>query len=494
MSAYSQFIFGTVFGNSFVRDNGDGTQTQFFYTPDGTITTREYSMVRELANLPSGDPDDLIRTFQYNVNWDNVMDYAFATGSDYHTEVIDILGGEDDDKTYNGYNHYIAAGAGNDIINAGDGQNQVYGGEGDDWLGAGEHSDIILGNMGEDHLFGSSGQDYVFGGADNDYVSGGPGADVLSGGAGDDEIRGGTGNDIIFDLVGNNDIHGEAGEDFIISGAGDDVIDGNQGSDIIYAGEGNDVINGGSDLEYLLNEAGQVIGTAANGDDIIDAGGGNDRVTTQAGEDVVYGGLGDDYITGTRAGYDGDDIFYGGAGSDELKGRNGNDWLYADDPQGWTDPFGSVGHDKLRGGLDNDHLFGGDGRDVLYGEEGNDVLVGRFYGQSIMTGGDGADTFAFDGIPMGKAHQIKDFSFAEDVLNISDILEGYDALTSDINDFVQLAFRDAGRTDIKVNADGLGGGWVSVASVLADFTGVSVDDLLGGGQLVADQKLFGSDT
>lgn len=49
------------------------------------------------------------------------------------------------------------------------------------------------------------------------------------------------------------------------------------------------------------------------------------------------------------------------------------------------------------------------------------------------------------------------------------------------------------RTDIQINEDGTGTGFKSLAAVFANLGGVTVDDLIASGQLVADHKLFASD-
>ena len=458
MTTYSQFGFGGPLGDNFVRQNEDGTATQFFYTADGVITTKEFDST-ELENL--------LRTIQYNTLLDGVMDYAFATGQDYAIEAVHILGNGEDDEAYNGLNDYVEAGLGNDVIAPGDGQNEVYGGDGEDFIIASQGYDLLFGNKDDDSVQGGSGNDYVFGGGGADFVNGGPGEDVISGGADDDILTGGNGHDIIFDLFGNNNISGHAGDDFIIAGDGDDTIKGDQGDDIIHAGGGADVVRGD------------------DGNDHIFGGDGDDALYGGAGDDVIYADAGDDYVNG----YGDNDIIYGGAGSDNLLGDAGNDKLYADDPS----VHGVPSDDKLLGGQGEDELYGGYGRDLLKGGLDDDLLVARGHGQSVMWGEQGADTFAFDGLPEGKAHQIKDFTFGEDVINISDLLDGFDSLTSSIDDFVRIFFRDEGRTDLKVNVDGTGDDWTPVVSILADFTGTSPGIMLAAGDLVADHKLFASD-
>ena len=208
---------------------------------------------------------------------------------------------------------------------------------------------------------------------------------------------------------------------------------------------------------------------------------------------MVYGGNGNDYISGSFFGYDGDDILYGQGGSDEIKGRGGNDKLFADDPS--PEEGALVGYDKLRGGEGDDLLVGGDGIDMLYGENGDDLLVASGIGQSKMYGGEGADTFAFLDFRDAdvKASRIEDFDFAEDKINLSDLLDGFDPLVDQVNDFVRIFFRSTERTDIKINADGEGDDWISVAVVHSDFTGTSPAIMEMNGQLIVDDKLFDSD-
>jgi Ca2+-binding RTX toxin-like protein len=136
----------------------------------------------------------------------------------------------------------------------------------------------------------------------------------------------------------------------------------------------------------------------------------------------------------------------------------------------------------------DDILIGGGGNDILYGEAGDDVLViGDGFDQA--TGGSGADLFVFD-VFDGLADKILDFNSAEgDVLNISDILSGYDPLTDALTDFVQLV-QNGGDTELHVDADGAAGGVNFTA--LAIFDGGIADtlgDLINNGNLVADSPV-----
>ncbi|AXY01016.1 hypothetical protein D1115_06995 [Vibrio alfacsensis] len=110
----------------------------------------------------------------------------------------------------------------------------------------------------------------------------------------------------------------------------------------------------------------------------------------------------------------GNDIIFGEEGSDAIFGGSGNDTIY-----------GGKGLDVLRGGTGDDHIDGGDGSDFLIGGSGNDILVG----------GDGDDIFKFvdqgDGIRDGEMDIVKDFTFGEDTLDLSELLDSYDDRSMD---------------------------------------------------------------
>ena len=142
---------------------------------------------------------------------------------------------------------------------------------------------------------------------------------------------------------------------------------------------------------------------------------------TVSGIDNVIGASGNDTMTGNEV----DNMLKGNGGNDVLYGQGGNDTL-----------IGDAGNDTLHGGTDNDLIYGGSGTDILYGESGSDTFV--FEAAS-----------AFSNIDT-----IKDFSLGEgDIIDISDILTGYDPLTAAITDFVE--FTTSGSNSIlKVDRDG----------------------------------------
>ncbi len=107
---------------------------------------------------------------------------------------------------------------------------------------------------------------------------------------------------------------------------------------------------------------------------------------------------------------------------------------------------------------DTDVLNGTDVSDVLYGLNGDDMLYGGG-GSDILFGGNGADTFVFEaGAVFAAEDRIEDFSVGEnDVLDISDILTGYNFSTDNIEDFAR--FVDSGADSyLEIDANGASGG------------------------------------
>ena len=336
----------------------------------------------------------------------------------------------------------ITAGDGDDVVDINvQGNDTVYGGAGDDTIHLGNGADIAFGGADADTINGEAGDDRIYGEA---------GADILTGGAGFDRLEGGLGND---DLSG---------------GAQSDALFGDEGDDTLNGGSENDTLRGGDDNDTL------------NGDD------GNDQLFGDDGIDVLNGGAGNDIARGGN----GDDTIHGDSGSDKLYGEDGNDVLYGDD--GFDALYGGLDNDTLFGGLDNDRLYGQDGNDRLDGGAGNDILSAGA-GTDVMIGGAGADRFyggtgqdtfalsAFDGSP----DRFYGFTNGQDVINITDILTGYNHGVDDIADFVLMLDLGNGTTDLRVDADG-SGGYARAALIYTDLGGASAQDLLNSGTLVTD--------
>ncbi len=131
---------------------------------------------------------------------------------------------------------------------------------------------------------------------------------------------------------------------------------------------------------------------------------------------------------------------------------------------------GGAGDDILDGGIGDDLLIGGTGADTLYGDQGADIFLFR----SVAEAGD----------------TIMDFETGTDgdVLNITDVLEGFDAALDDVNEFMALV-NSGDDTVLQVNADGQGNDFVTLVTFDGGLGGAGLSDLLADGNLVTDQSL-----
>ncbi len=137
-----------------------------------------------------------------------------------------------------GYNYYLSALAGEDILNGANKADVLYGGAG---------NDTLRGNAGNDCLYGEADNDILYGGIGNDTLEGGFGIDILYGEAGNDRLIGDDGNDTV---------HGGTDADTILGDNGEDILYGDEGNDRIYGGNDNDILYGGLGNDYLYGDAG----------------------------------------------------------------------------------------------------------------------------------------------------------------------------------------------------------------------------------------------
>lgn len=499
--------------------NGD-----FTYTPNGNFIGQEtfiYNIV-----------DDQGRVSEATVTLDiadNEINDGDEAGQVDGTQYFDHIDGQGGDDTIN-------AGGGDDIVSGGDGADTVDAGTGDDTVSGGNGYDVLLGqegndtmygesgndilrgHAGQDTLYGGAGNDFLFGGEDNDTLYGGENNDNFRGDEGDDTIYAGTGNDrgfgnegvdIIYAGEGNDYFEGNQGEDTIFGDEGDDTLFGNEdndllhggtGADKLYGGTGDDTINGDEDNDVLAGEDGNDTINGGDGDDLIYGGAGLDTIDAGAGVDKVYGGLGNDVIHGgddndTLIGEAGDDTIHGDAGDDTLYGVSGLNTIYGG--VGVDKVYGGTDADTIHGGDDKDTLLGANGNDVIYGDAGNDLIYGQngddvLYGgggEDNIWGGAGADTFKFQTEDMdGTINRIRDFRLGEgDILDVSDVLEGYDPLTHDINDFITFTTPNgAGDVSMAIDRDGTGSthstGWAAKISTAGEA--LDVQTMINDGQLI----------
>ncbi len=422
--------------------------------------------------------------------------------------------------------------AGDDFLYGKDGADEIHGGDGIDKVRGDNGDDLLHGGNDDDDVRGGNGNDILYGGAGMDRVEGDDGDDILYGGAGNDTLRGELGVDILYGEAGDDDMRGGDGDDVLYGGAGNDTVIGGYNSSDIFAsndvmdgGAGNDSLKGyrgddtyivSSGLDYIYDTEG--LADVLRFDEISDV---NDLsfafkvgdtttlvITKNAGVDEIeidnqlssnttfqietllfadgssasldrY----DDWVFGTSVGdtihgsYTLDDTILGGAGDDFLHGKDGMDEL-----------FGGLGNDTLRGDAGDDLIHGGAGDDSLKGYDDNDTLFAGA-GTDRMEGHGGADTFVLAGADSmdGNLNRVVDFSTVEgDMIRLEDVLEGYDATTSTLSDFVTLS-ETGSHTYINVDRDGTGMDYTSQQVVrVENITGqwTDVQDMITQGDLV----------
>ena len=279
------------------------------------------------------------------------------------------------------------------------------------------------------------------------------------------------------------ELMGEDGSDEIslIKALSDDVIGvginiGDEGLSVLdlIDSDGNalNVIDP-QDLDAELQELSPLRKLASLGDDVIEGGDGDDLIfgdsinTDQLALDMdidVVPGSSWEVFTRLEAGESvispnwsrSDTISYIKANAEELATESETD-------RG----------DKRQGG--DDVLSGGAGDDVIFGQEGDDVISGGL-GEDTLYGGSGADTFLFEQLDVdGNIDRVKDFNVGEgDVLDLSDFLQGFDPVTSAIEDFVFQ--REVGGNTV-ISVDISGSGMASNAQDLVLLEGTTIDDL-----------------
>lgn len=331
-----------------------------------------------------------------------------------------------------------------------------------------------------------------FGGGINDILNGFGGMDSLSGLAGNDTLNGGTGTDFLYGGAGNDTyiVALNEGADYIYDQAGTDIIQftgtGLTNANLTiekyyddllikFSGTLTATVQGyfslGSEIETLkfsdnttknlTTMSWALNGTAASETLTNSTGFHRDVINGYDGDDTIYGNAGNDTLSGGN----GNDTIYGGADSDVLNGNNNDDILYGD-----------AGNDTLNGGSGIDYLYGGDGNDILNGNAGVDYL----------SGGLGSDIFDFNTDSLGSVDTITDFSVSQlDKLDIKDILVGYSATQSLIDNFVSFT-NSGGNTVMSVDRDGTGTAYASQAiATISGVTNLDADTLLSSGQLIA---------
>lgn len=97
------------------------------------------------------------------------------------------------------------------------------------------------------------------------------------------------------------------------------------------------------------------------------------------------------------------------------------------------------------------HLVNGGGYDYLFGGDGDDILIST-EGTAYLSGGNGTDTFVIQS-SVGSEY-IADFNTGDgDVIDLRHVLTGYNPLSDDLNDFLQIS-DSGGNSILSVDPDG----------------------------------------
>ncbi|MCP6695641.1 retention module-containing protein [Pseudomonas donghuensis] len=217
----------------------------------------------------------------------------------------------------------------------------------------------------------------------------------------------GTGNVDITYQVGNT-LTGTGGDDTLLAGAGNDTLNAGAGNDVLIGGDGNDFLYGGDGNDLLIGGA---------GNDLLDGGAGIDTASYASAGSAVTVNLGTAGAQNT-----------GGAGTDTLAAIE--NLIGSDYDDSLT---GNDNANVLNGGLGNDTLIGGDGDDVLIGGPGNNTL----------TGGSGSDTFLYQQGNSGH-DVVTDFTPGTDHLDLSQLLQGENATTASLDDYLHFKVTGSG--------------------------------------------------
>ncbi len=477
-------------------------------------------VIANIEQILAGDGGDVVNLADSNVTYGDVT----------------ILGGAGNDILW--------ANIGNDTIFGAAGDDIIDGGPGNDILNGNADNDQIFGGEGDDHLDGGDGDDMLYGGTDlgllnldKDFVDNitfpeliegvdiqnliPPGSPAMGINSDNLTVSFGATASLTFreGFAGYNNTMG------VYNIAEDGTI---QMASVLWANVKTAGVNVEHSIDLPVGENGGQFGffIIANGDRVNSGYSGLD-ITGDGVVSFIYdfGGAGERAAMVTDDGNLVSVVYDDGVTSQVLDGPHYHTTPRGDTPLiNWDGDVHAVSgvlsednQDVLRIGFEDlpnlgdadfedvlfdldidqvhvdasevgaDVLIGGAGNDVLYGEAGDDILViGDGFDQAY--GGSGADQFVFD-LFDGLVDKIYDFDSAEgDVVNITDILQGFDPMADVLSDFVQLV-QNGGDTELQVNADGDAGGAFTTLAVFDSGISDTLADLINNGNLVADTSV-----
>ncbi len=425
-----------------------------------------------------------------------------------------------DDLTGSSAINIIEGGDGDDVIEGGDGNDNLKGDSGYDTVRYSSATAGVTVNLATTTAQNTVGAGYdtlssfsaIIGSAYNDTLTGDSFSNTIEGGDGDDTLDGVSGTDTVSyrgatagvtvnlatataqstigagtDTITNFDnIKGSSHNDTLTGDGNTNVIEGGAGDDTLDGAGGTDTISYESATAGIAISL--AVATAQN-----TGGAGTDTISNF---ERIVGSAYNDTLTGSST----TNMIEGGAGNDTMDGGGGTDTLtYANASAGvivslaltTAQNTGGAGTDTisnfeyLTGSAFADTLSGSSLANTIRGGAGNDLVYGGL-GADTLYGEANADTFVFKTEALGTSDTIADFSLAqEDALDISDLLVGYNPLTSAIEDF--LIFTTAGaNTTIAVDRDGIAGTYSAqtIASITG-VTGLDASDMLVSGNIIA---------
>ncbi|MFN3700683.1 MAG: Ig-like domain-containing protein [Alphaproteobacteria bacterium] len=503
--------------------NGGNSYIEIFDAKRGFITT--------------GDGDDtvIIKALTNNAHWSNVFDIKTGDGNDFidfegdkGITQVKIDAGNGDDVVMLGGNYkssIVHLGAGNDFAQGGNGNDVIYGGAGDDVIYGGAGNDILYGGDGTSTfivLDKSFSDDFIFPqlqervNIKNLMPSGVPSLGVKDPNLHVDFQATAT-------LTFREGVAGYNNSLGIYRIAEDGTI---EMASLLWENVKTAGVNVAHQIDIPVGEDGGSYGffIIADGDNtnkgyknldtaesghikfVYDYGGAGERAATIFDDGKFISAVYDDGVTQKLLN---GDVYHtterGGSAQLNADGKVHavSGIVSPDNDQvlkiGFEDlwKLGDADFEDVLFEIDinevlieisvesNDLLYGGAGNDILYGEGGDDILIGG-EGYDTLYGGTGNDMFVFT--TFVGYDTVKDFWNGDNSLNITDILDGYDAQSNDLNDFVKFVAIGA-HTELFVNADGQGNDFQKVA-VIENYTFTdSVDVLVNMGTLIVDQSI-----
>ncbi|WP_166359804.1 retention module-containing protein [Pseudomonas akapageensis] len=206
--------------------------------------------------------------------------------------------------------------------------------------------------------------------------------------------------DITISYQDSHTLTGTATADTLLAGDGDDILNAGEGNDVLSGGVGNDQLHGGGGNDLLIGGA---------GNDLLDGGDGNDTASYASADAPVTVNLA---LTGQQNTV--------GAGLDTLLSIE--------------NLIGSNFNDTLTGDDHNNVIYGGLGNDMLNGGGGDDLLIGGL-GDNTLTGGAGSDVFQWQQGNSGH-DRVNDFTPGTDKLDLSQLLQGENATSASLDDYL----------------------------------------------------------